>query len=89
MAIETAEDEPKYETLTREIHGEVLLPGDDGYDEARSIWNGMVDQNPAVVVRPTGAADVISAVGFAADTIDSPRSRPSTIRRTSSERLGT
>ncbi|WP_336343914.1 FAD-binding oxidoreductase [Halalkalicoccus ordinarius] len=65
MAIETSEDEPKYETLTRGIHGEVLLPGDDGYDEARSIWNGMIDRNPAVIVRPTGAADVMSAVGFA------------------------
>lgn len=65
MAIETAEDEPKYETLTRGIHGEVLLPGDDGYDEARSIWNGMIDRNPAVVVRPTGTADVMSAVEFA------------------------
>ncbi|WP_336364156.1 FAD-binding oxidoreductase [Halalkalicoccus salilacus] len=65
MAIETPRDEPDYETLTRRIHGEVLLPGDGGYDEARSIWNGMIDRNPAVVVRPTGATDVMIAVEFA------------------------
>ena len=45
--------------------GEVVLPGDPEYDSARVVWNGMVDRRPAVVARPTGAADVIAAVRFA------------------------
>jgi FAD/FMN-containing dehydrogenase len=45
--------------------GEIVLPGDSGYDRARAVWNGMIDRRPALVVRPTGAADVISAVRFA------------------------
>ncbi|MGH2765907.1 MAG: FAD-binding oxidoreductase [Actinomycetota bacterium] len=45
--------------------GEIVLPGDDGYDGARIVWNAAVDRHPAVVVRPTGVDDVRSAVRFA------------------------
>ena len=45
--------------------GEVIRPGDPGYDAARRVWNGMVDKHPALVVRPTGAPDVIEALRFA------------------------
>lgn len=45
--------------------GEILLPGDAGYKEARTIWNGMTDKYPSVIVRCEGAADVIQAVKFA------------------------
>jgi FAD/FMN-containing dehydrogenase len=44
--------------------GDVVLPGDPTYDRARVVWNGMVDRRPAVLVRPTGVPDVISAVRF-------------------------
>jgi FAD/FMN-containing dehydrogenase len=47
--------------------GAVVQPGDPGYDDATLIWNGMIDRRPAVVVRATGAADVVDAVGFARD----------------------
>ncbi|QEC47623.1 FAD-binding oxidoreductase [Baekduia soli] len=48
------------------VRGEVLTPGDAGYDAARTIWNGMFDDlRPAVVVRCAGVADVIRAVGLA------------------------
>src|SRR3979409_2796944 len=48
------------------IHGPVLRAGDGGYAEACRIWNGAFDErHPAVVVRCSGAADVIAAVGFA------------------------
>ncbi|QCJ47175.1 FAD-binding oxidoreductase [Haloprofundus sp. MHR1] len=67
MATKPTRDEAEYETLEQSVHGEVLRPGDDGYDEARSVWNAMVDRKPAVVVRPSGAADVVTAVGFARD----------------------
>ena len=47
------------------VRGPVLRPDDDGYDEARTVYNAMIDRRPAVIVRPTGAADVITAVNFA------------------------
>ena len=53
------------EDLKGLIQGDVLLPSDDGYDQARSIWNGMIDKRPALIVRCSGPADVIDAVKFA------------------------
>ena len=51
--------------LTNGFAGEVIRPNDAGYDAARAVWNGMIDRRPALIVRPTGAADVITAVRFA------------------------
>jgi FAD/FMN-containing dehydrogenase len=45
--------------------GEAISPGDLGYDKARAVWNGSIDKRPALIVRPTGAADVIDAVNYA------------------------
>ncbi|HEX9411596.1 MAG TPA: FAD-dependent oxidoreductase, partial [Actinomycetota bacterium] len=45
--------------------GEIVLPDDAGYDAARIVWNGMIDRRPAIVVRPTGVADVLAALRFA------------------------
>jgi hypothetical protein len=53
--------------LRTTLHGEVILPGDAGYDSTRRVWNGMVDKRPALIVRCAGAADVIHAVTFARD----------------------
>jgi hypothetical protein len=53
--------------LRTRLHGEVILPGDAGYDSTRRVWNGMVDKRPALIVRCAGAADVIGAVTFARD----------------------
>ena len=47
------------------ISGEVLRPGDPGYDDARRVFNGMIDRRPAVVARCAGAGDVAAAVGLA------------------------
>jgi FAD/FMN-containing dehydrogenase len=55
------------EAFKATLRGPVLLPGDPGYDEARSIWNGMIDRRPAMIVRCAGTADVVAAVGFARD----------------------
>jgi len=60
-------DNEKTEALRANLRGPLLLPGDDGYDEARSVWNGMIDRRPALVVQATGNADVIAAVNFARD----------------------
>jgi FAD/FMN-containing dehydrogenase len=50
--------------LERDFAGPVLLPGDDGYDRHRSVWNAMVDRRPAVIARCTGRGDVATAVRF-------------------------
>src|SRR5262245_36729929 len=53
--------------LRAKVRGTVALPGEDGYEAARTIWNGMIDRRPALVVRCLGAADVINAVNLARD----------------------
>jgi FAD/FMN-containing dehydrogenase len=47
------------------LRGPLLRPGDGGYDEARKVWNGMIDRCPALIARCAGVADVIAAVRFA------------------------
>jgi hypothetical protein len=53
------------ESLKQGVQGEVLLPGSGAYDEARSIWNAMIDKRPAVIVRCRTTQDVVRAVRFA------------------------
>ncbi|MEV6903513.1 FAD-binding oxidoreductase [Amycolatopsis sp. NPDC051372] len=45
--------------------GTVFTPGDDGYDDARKIWNGQIDRHPAVIAQVAGTADVATALAFA------------------------
>jgi FAD/FMN-containing dehydrogenase len=47
--------------------GEIVLPDDPGYDQARAVWNGMADRRPALVVRPTRVDDVLAGLRFARD----------------------
>jgi hypothetical protein len=58
-------DEAIVEEFAAGFRGELISPEDDGYDEARKVYNGMIDKRPALIVRPTGAADVIDAVNLA------------------------
>lgn len=51
--------------LRADFRGELLLPGDLNYDQARKIWNGMIDKHPAIIARCAGTSDVIKAVRLA------------------------
>ena len=66
MSIET---QPSTEEVMTEfegtLRGSLLLPDDEGYDDARTVWNAMVDEQPALVVQCAGTADVMGAVDFA------------------------
>jgi hypothetical protein len=51
--------------VRRAVRGEVVVPGDVAYDQARRVWNGMVDRQPAAIIYCAGSDDVIAAVNFA------------------------
>jgi FAD/FMN-containing dehydrogenase len=53
------------EDLRAVLRGEVITPDDDGYDDARQVWNGLIDRFPAVIARCSGTADVAAAVDLA------------------------
>jgi FAD/FMN-containing dehydrogenase len=51
--------------LRHVLRGQLLLPGDAGYEQARRVWNGMIDKRPLMVVHCAGPEDVVQAVHFA------------------------
>ena len=51
--------------LYTEVRGQLISPGDDEYDTARRVWNGAIDRRPALIARPSGTRDVVTAVRFA------------------------
>ena len=51
--------------LKARLRGPLLLAGDAGYDQARRVLNESIDMHPALVVQPTGVADIQAAVNFA------------------------
>jgi FAD/FMN-containing dehydrogenase len=55
------------EGLQERIRGAVIVPDDDAYDEARAVYNAMIDRRPAVIVRCVDAGDVMACVDFARD----------------------
>lgn len=56
------------ERLEQQLRGTLIRPGDAAYDEARKVWNGMIDRRPALIARCTSTADVVAAVHFARET---------------------
>ena len=58
-------DRPALNALETSFRGQLVRPGDAGYDEHRKVWNGSVDRSPALIARCAGVADVIAALRFA------------------------
>src|SRR3954454_18460822 len=54
-----------FQKLAAALRGDLIVPGDPGYDEARAVYNGMIDKHPAAIARCRDTADVISCVRFA------------------------
>jgi FAD/FMN-containing dehydrogenase len=54
-----------YHDLAAAVRGDLIVSGDPGYDEARAVYNGMIDKHPAAIARCRDTADVISCVRFA------------------------
>jgi hypothetical protein len=53
------------DALRAKLRGSLCVPGDEGYDPARTLWNAMVDRRPGLVVRCLGASDVVNALKLA------------------------
>jgi FAD/FMN-containing dehydrogenase len=60
-------DEATVEQFKAGLRGEFIQPGDPDYDEARKVYNGMIDKRPRMIVRCADVADVISCVNLARD----------------------
>jgi FAD/FMN-containing dehydrogenase len=54
-----------FQGLRSSLRGEILTPAHPEYDEARRVWNGMIDRRPDLIVRCAGPSDVIQSVNFA------------------------
>ena len=54
-----------YEELAAAVRGDLTMPADPGYDQARAVYNAMIDKRPAALVRCRDTADVITCVRFA------------------------
>lgn len=63
----TAHPEAPYDELKLQLRGGFIRPSDPGYDEARKVYNGMIDRYPAAIAECVDASDVASCVRFAAE----------------------
>src|SRR4051812_4676463 len=64
-SVRGALDSDALSELREGFRGDVIEPGDARYDETRQVFNAMFDRRPAAILRPTGTADVIRAIGLA------------------------
>jgi hypothetical protein len=65
--VDTVLKEAAVAAFKQGLRGQLIVPGDDSYAEARRVWNGNIDRRPGLIARPAGVADVIQAVNFARD----------------------
>jgi len=57
-------DEATIESFKGSLRGELYLPSDSGYDDARKLYNAMIDKRPAFIIQCAGVADVIAAINL-------------------------
>ncbi|MHB1416828.1 MAG: FAD-binding oxidoreductase [Chloroflexota bacterium] len=62
---DVALDEIAVNDFVGRLRGEVLRPGGEGYEEARHVWNGMIDKRPYLIARCDGVIDIVESVNFA------------------------
>ncbi len=63
------EIDPKHvDALRASLRGTLLTSADAAYNDARSIWNGMIDRKPALIARCVGVSDILAGVKFARET---------------------
>ena len=65
MTTSTATTTAAYAELAAALRGDLIVPGDPGYDQARAVYNAMIDKYPAAIARCRDTADVIACVRFA------------------------
>ena len=65
---QNVESQAVVQELKGQVRGPVLQPGDAEFDEARSVWNAMIDRRPALIVRCLGVSDVVACVNAARTT---------------------
>ena len=62
---ETTIERAAVRDLGASLSGTLLAPGEEGYEAARRVWNGMIDRHPALIARCADTADVVRALTFA------------------------
>lgn len=60
-------DEEAFKSFQTSLRGDLITPADPDYDEARTIYNAMIDKRPSLIARCQNVGDVITAVNFARD----------------------
>src|SRR3990170_6019559 len=68
MATVTTLDAERIEALAAAFSGTLLQAGDDGYEDARRVHNGLIDKRPTVIARCRGTADVVDAIALARES---------------------
>ena len=63
--VDTVLKEATVAAFKQRLRGPLIASSDDGYDEARRVWNANIDGRPSLIARPAGVADVMQAVNFA------------------------
>ena len=69
------------EVFRTRFAGEVIVPGDETYDDVRALWNGAFDKRPAVIARCRTTDDIVDVVHFARESGLPLRAQPRRTQR--------